>query len=122
MDIAKLVLEYGFETVALVFLGYFVWYVWNFVAKELNPKLSEMHVALIRVIDQNRMLDQDMIRLQQKVNVVLTYRDKEDIIQDAEEKEALAELQEQENEQLLDNFYIFYGYYPYGYIRSSYGR
>ena len=100
MDIAKLVLEYGFETVALVFLGYFVWYVWNFVAKELNPKLSEMHIALIRVIDQNRMLDQDMIRLQQKVNVVLTYRDKEDIIQDAEEKEALAELQEQENEQL----------------------
>lgn len=100
MDIAKLVLEYGFETVALVFLGYFVWYVWNFVAKELNPKLSEMHLALIRVIDQNRMLDQDMIRLQQKVNVVLTYRDKEEIIQDAEEKEALAELQEQENEQL----------------------
>ena len=100
MDIAKLVLEYGFETVALVFLGYFVWYVWNFVAKELNPKLSEMHVALIRVIDQNRMLDQDMIRLHQKVNVVLTYRDKEEIIQDAEEKEALAELQEQENEQL----------------------
>ena len=100
MDIAKLVLEYGFETVALVFLGFFVWYVWNFVAKELNPKLSEMHVALIRVIDQNRMLDQDMIRLQQKVNVVLTYRDKEEIIQDAEEKEALAELQEQENEQL----------------------
>ena len=100
MDIAKLILEYGFETVALVVLGYFVWYVWNFVAKELNPKLSEMHVALIRVIDQNRMLDQDMIRLQQKVNVVLTYRDKEEIIQDAEEKEALAELQEQENEQL----------------------
>ena len=98
MDVAKLVLEYGFETVALVFLGYFVWYVWNFVAKELNPKLSEMHVALIRVIDQNRMLDQDMIRLQQKVNVVLTYRDKEEIIQDAEEKEALAELREQEDE------------------------
>ncbi len=57
-----------------------------------------MHVALIRVIDQNRMLDQDMIRLQQKVNVVLTYRDKEEIIQDAEEKEALAELREQEDE------------------------
>ena len=68
--------------------------------EELNPKLSEMHVALIRVIDQNRMLDQDMIRLQQKVNVVLTYRDKEEIIQDAEEKEALAEIREQENEQL----------------------
>ena len=34
-----------------------------------------MHIALIRVIDQTRMLDQDMIRLQQKVNVVLEYRE-----------------------------------------------
>ena len=96
MDIAKLVLEYGFETVALVFLGYFVWYVWNFVAKELNPKLSEMHVALIRVIDQNRMLDQDMIRLQQKVNVVLEYRERQAVLEDAKEKEALKHIEEQE--------------------------
>ena len=96
MDIAKLVLEYGFETVALVFLGYFVWYVWNFVAKELNPKLSEMHVALIRVIDQNRMLDQDMIRLQQKVNVVLEYRERQKLLEDVEEKEALAEKKDNE--------------------------
>ena len=96
MDIAKLVLEYGFETVALVFLGYFVWYVWNFVAKELNPKLSEMHVALIRVIDQNRMLDQDMIRFQQKVNVVLEYRERQKLLEDVEEKEALAEKKDNE--------------------------
>ena len=36
-----------------------------------------MHMALIRVIDQTRMLDQDMIRLQQKVNVVLEYRERQ---------------------------------------------
>jgi hypothetical protein len=36
-----------------------------------------MHIALIRVIDQTRMLDQDMIRLQQKVNVVLEYRERQ---------------------------------------------
>ena len=36
-----------------------------------------MHFALIRVIDQTRMLDQDMIRLQQKVNVVLEYKENE---------------------------------------------
>ena len=34
-----------------------------------------MYMALIKVIDQTRMLDQDMIRLQQKVNVVLEYRE-----------------------------------------------
>ena len=36
-----------------------------------------MHFALIRVIDQTRMLDQDLIRLQQKVDVVLEYRENE---------------------------------------------
>ena len=36
-----------------------------------------MHIALIRVIDQTRMLDQDLIRLQQKVDVVLEYRENE---------------------------------------------
>ena len=37
-----LILEYGFETVALVFLGYFVFFIWKFVANELNPKLKEI--------------------------------------------------------------------------------
>ena len=36
-----------------------------------------MQIALIRVIDQTRMLDQDLIRLQQKVDVVLEYRENE---------------------------------------------
>jgi hypothetical protein len=36
-----------------------------------------MHMGLIRLIDQIRMLDQDMIRLQEKVKVVLEYRDRQ---------------------------------------------
>ena len=90
-NIAKLVNEFGFPIVMAVGMGYFIYYVWKFVITELNPKLGTMHVALIRVIDQTRMLDQDMIRLQQKVNVVLEFKEKQDIIQDAEEKNALAE-------------------------------
>lgn len=90
-NIAKLVNEFGFPIVMAVGMGYFIYYVWRFVITELNPKLGTMHMALIRVIDQTRMLDQDMIRLQQKVNVVLEYKEKQDIIQDAEEKEALKE-------------------------------
>jgi hypothetical protein len=53
-----------------------------------------MHMALIRVIDQTRMLDQDMIRLQQKVNVVLEYRARQALLDDAEEKEALQRIKE----------------------------
>ena len=36
-----------------------------------------MHFQLIRVIDQMRMLDQDLIRLQQKVDVILEMRENE---------------------------------------------
>ena len=69
--------QYGFPIVMMVGLGYFIYYVWWFIGEKIEPKLEEMHFALIRVIDQTRMLDQDMIRLQQKVNVVLEYKKNE---------------------------------------------
>jgi len=46
-----------------------------------------MHMALIRCIDANRMLDNDMIRLQQKVNVILQYRKRDELIEMGEENE-----------------------------------
>ena len=75
MDIAGLISEFGFPAVAVVGLGYFVYYVWSFVTNELDPKIEEMHFQLIRVIDQVRMLDNDLIRLQQKVNTVTELRE-----------------------------------------------
>lgn len=101
MDIASLVNDYGFPVVAVVFLGYFIYYVWNFMNKEIKPALHDMHIALIRCIDQMRMLDQDQIRLQQKVNVVLEYKETQEILRDAKEKEALkkVESEEKHNEQ-----------------------
>jgi len=77
MDIAQIINEYGFNTVAIVGLGYFVYFIWKFVSTELEPKIEEMHIGLIRLIDQVRMLDQDMIRLQEKVKVVLEYRERQ---------------------------------------------
>tara|TARA_B100001094_G_scaffold253633_1_gene252095 strand:+ start:920 stop:1195 length:276 start_codon:yes stop_codon:yes gene_type:complete len=77
MDVGQLVSDYGFPIVMSVGLGYFIYYVWWYIGEHIEPKLDEMHMALIRVIDQTRMLDQDLIRLQQKVNVVLEYRENE---------------------------------------------
>ena len=93
MDIGQLISDYGFPVVMAVGLGYFIYYIWKFIGDHIDPALEDMHIALIRVIDKTRMLDQDMIRLQQKVNVVLEYKATQKIIEDAKQKEALEKLE-----------------------------
>jgi hypothetical protein len=75
--IVELITDYGFPVVMMVGLGYFVYYVWWFISEKIDPELEKMHIALIRVIDQTRMLDQDLIRLKEKVDVVLEYKENE---------------------------------------------
>jgi hypothetical protein len=45
------------------------------------------------------MLDQDMIRLQQKVNVILDIRMQQEVVQDAKEKEALERIRSLSDEE-----------------------
>ena len=85
-DVAKLITEFGFPVVMAVGMGYFIYYIWQFISNNIQPELDAMHLALIKCIDQNRMLDNDMIRLQQKVNVVLEYREKDKIQEEIEKK------------------------------------
>ena len=91
-EIVNAINDYGFPVVMSVGLGYFVYYIWRFIGEKIDPALEDMHMALIRVIDKTRMLDQDLIRLQQKVNVVLEYKAKEQIIKDAKNKETIDKL------------------------------
>ena len=74
-SVAQLIGDYGFPIVMMVGLGYFVYYVWWFVGENLEPEVEKQHFALIKLIDQVRMLDQDLIRLQQKVDVVLEMKE-----------------------------------------------
>ena len=90
MDVGQLISEFGFPVVMTVGLGYFIYFIWNFIGQHIDPALEDMHFALIRVIDKTRMLDQDMIRLQQKVNVVLEYKATQKILEQDKMKEALA--------------------------------
>ena len=73
--IAELVKQYGFPIVAAVGMGYFVWFIYKFVTDKLMPLISETNVILIALIDRVRMLDNDLIRLNQKVNVVLQIKE-----------------------------------------------
>ena len=69
--------QFGFPIVAMVGLGYFVYFVWVTITRVINPAIKDMHMTLIRLIDQIRMLDNDMIRLQEKVNTVLQMKENE---------------------------------------------
>jgi hypothetical protein len=75
-DIAKLISEYGFPIIAAGGMGYFVFYVWQWATEEVDPVLGEANTTLIGLIDRIRMLDNDLIRLKQKVDTVLHLRGK----------------------------------------------
>lgn len=76
MDIVSLINKYGFPIVAAAGMGYMIYYVWNWATKQVKPVLKEANTVLIALIDRIRMLDNDLIRLNQKVNTVLHLRGK----------------------------------------------
>ena len=76
MDLANLINKYGFPIVAAAGMGYLIFYVWQWATQEVKPVLSAASNTLIALIDRVRMLDNDLIRLNQKVDVVLHLRGK----------------------------------------------
>ena len=75
MDIVQVVGDFGFPVVMVVGLGYFVYFVWQTITNIIDPAVQDMKATIIRLTDQLRLLDQDMIRLQEKVNTVLELRE-----------------------------------------------
>lgn len=81
-EIVEAINKYGFPIVAAGGLGYFVYYVWQWVTNEIKPVTGEASKTLVDLIDRVRMLDNDLIRLNQKVNVILSLREQGDISPD----------------------------------------
>ena len=80
IELASLIKDFGFPIVAAMGLGYFVYYIWKWVTEEIKPVLGSASSTLIKLVDRIRMLDNDMIRLNTKLAMVLEY--KEDIIKE----------------------------------------
>ena len=76
MDVAQLIGEYGFPIVATVGLLYMIYYIWNFVTKKIKPRLSQTNSIVVDLIDRIRLLDNDIIRLQQKLDTVIEMRER----------------------------------------------
>ena len=75
-NIAELINKYGFPIIAALGVGYMIYYVWQWATEDIDPVLSEANKVTIGLIDRIRMLDNDLIRLNQKVNTVLHLRGK----------------------------------------------
>ncbi len=78
-QIVFFVKQYGFPIVSSVGMGYFVYFIYRFVTLNLMPVIGETTGILVSLIDRIRMLDNDMIRLQQKVSVLLQMQDEENV-------------------------------------------
>ena len=76
-EIIDLVNQYGVPTVVAVGMAYFIYYIWKFVTTQILPTLSQAKKTLIALIDRVRMLDNDMIILDQKINTILELQKQE---------------------------------------------
>lgn len=74
-ELIQAINQYGFPIIAAMGLGYFVYYVWKWVTEEIKPVLGEANKTLIALIDRVRMLDNDLIRLTQKLQMVLEFKE-----------------------------------------------
>jgi len=75
MDLAQTIKDFGFPIVAAMGLGYLVYYIWGWVTREIKPVLGDASSTLIKLVDRIRMLDNDMIRLNTKLSMVLEYKE-----------------------------------------------
>jgi len=78
---SKLVQDFGFPIIAAIGLGYFVYYVWQWVTKEISPTISKSKKTLIGLIDKVRMLDNDMIRLNIKLKMILQEKERRELME-----------------------------------------
>jgi hypothetical protein len=87
LDIAQIVSQYGFPIIAALGLGYFIFYIWKWVTEEVNPVIDESHMTLIALIDRVRMLDNDLIRLKTKLDLILEQQEKQKNEKSKQEKD-----------------------------------
>jgi hypothetical protein len=69
--------QYGVPTVVAVGMSYFIYYIWKFVTSNILPALGSASTTLVGLIDRVRMLDNDMIRLDQKINTIIEIQDQQ---------------------------------------------
>lgn len=78
MDIITAIKDFGFPIVAAMGMLYMIYFVWKTITTEIEKNLDETMSVLIGLIDRIRMLDNDIIRLQQKLDTAIELKRKTD--------------------------------------------
>ena len=76
-SIVELINQYGVPIVVAVGMGYCIFYIWKFVTSNILPSLGTASGTLVKLIDRVRMLDNDMIRLDQKIHTIIEIQDQQ---------------------------------------------
>ena len=71
LNIGEIISTYGFPIIAAAAMGYFIFFIWKWVTDSVDPVIGDSHMTLIALIDRVRMLDNDLIRLNAKLDMIL---------------------------------------------------
>ena len=74
--IGSLISDYGFPIIAALAMGYFIYFIWTWVSTKVDPVIGDSHMTLIALIDRVRMLDNDLIRLNAKLDMILQEKER----------------------------------------------
>ena len=85
-EIVDMINQYGVPVVVAVGMAYFIFYIWKFVTSNILPSLGKASTTLIALIDRIRMLDNDMIRLDQKIHTIIEIKEQQEKRKDKNEK------------------------------------
>lgn len=77
-EITNAIKDLGFPVVAALGLGYFIFFIWKWVTETIDPVIGQTMGTLIKLVDRVRMLDNDIIRLNTKLSMVLEHQAKLD--------------------------------------------
>ena len=77
-EIVDIINQYGVPVVVAVGMAYFIFYIWKFVTSNILPNLSKASGTLVALIDRVRMLDNDMIRLDQKIHTIIEIKEQQE--------------------------------------------
>ena len=82
LNIGEIISTYGFPIIAAAAMGYFIFFIWKWVTDSVDPVIGDSHMTLIALIDRVRMLDNDLIRLNDKLDMILQEKERNEAARD----------------------------------------
>ena len=86
MDVTQAISDYGFPIVATVGLLYMIYFIWSFITTKIKTRLGETQKIVVDLIDRIRLLDNDIIRLQQKLDTVIELKERMKLDEQAQQE------------------------------------